>query len=69
MAVQDIQFAAQTQPVGGLSGVVNSVFGAVQAWADARATRKALSSLSDRELEDIGLVRGDIESVIQKRFY
>jgi uncharacterized protein YjiS (DUF1127 family) len=30
------------------------------AWKDARATRKALSTLSDRELEDIGLTRGDI---------
>ena len=30
------------------------------AWKDARATRKALSTLSDRELEDIGPTRGDI---------
>ncbi|WP_138933164.1 DUF1127 domain-containing protein [Roseovarius arcticus] len=33
---------------------------AFTAWKDARATRKALSVLSDRELEDIGLTRGDI---------
>ena len=32
-------------------------------WNDARVTRKALSSLSDRELEDIGLIRGDIDYV------
>jgi uncharacterized protein YjiS (DUF1127 family) len=32
-------------------------------WNDARMTRNALSSLSDRELEDIGLIRGDIDSV------
>lgn len=31
------------------------------AWNDARVTRKALSKLSDRELDDIGLCRGDIE--------
>ncbi len=30
------------------------------AWKDARATRKALSVLSDRELDDIGLTRSDI---------
>lgn len=32
-------------------------------WNDARVTRKALSSLSDRELDDIGLIRGDIDVV------
>lgn len=36
-------------------------------WNDARVTRKALSSLSDRELEDIGLIRGDIETVAKHR--
>ena len=33
------------------------------AWNDARMTRNALSTLTDRELEDIGLVRGDIDDV------
>lgn len=33
------------------------------AWNDARVTRKALSALSDRELDDIGLIRGDIDYV------
>ena len=33
------------------------------AWNDARVTRKALTKLSDRELEDIGLCRGDIELI------
>ena len=35
-----------------------------QAWNDARATRRALNALSDRELADIGLSRGDIESIV-----
>lgn len=35
----------------------------VVAWNDARVTRKALSELSNRQLEDIGLVRGDIDAV------
>lgn len=32
-------------------------------WNDARVTRNALSQLTDRELEDIGLCRGDIENM------
>jgi uncharacterized protein YjiS (DUF1127 family) len=32
-----------------------------RAWNNARVTRKALNKLSDRELDDIGLCRGDIE--------
>ena len=45
--------------VNGLSNVVM----AFQAWNDARVTRKALNKLSDRELDDIGLCRGDITSI------
>ncbi|MGL4235290.1 DUF1127 domain-containing protein [Tabrizicola sp.] len=33
------------------------------AWNDARITRKSLNKLSDRELDDIGLCRGDIEFI------
>lgn len=47
----------RTAPVGlGLSRFA----AAFTAWKDARATRKALSALTDRELEDIGLTRADI---------
>ena len=34
---------------------------AVSNWNDARVTRNALGRLSDRELDDIGLCRGDID--------
>ena len=44
----------------GLFGTLVSTFGA---WNDARVTRNALSRLSDRELDDIGLSRGDIDSI------
>ena len=44
------------------------LIGAVVAWNDARVTRKTLGALSDRELEDIGLARGDIDAVIERRF-
>lgn len=38
----------------------------VSGWNDARVTRKALSRLTDRELDDIGLSRGDIEIVAKR---
>jgi len=37
-------------------------------WNEQRITRKQLSALSDRELADIGLERGDINAVAQGRF-
>lgn len=45
--------------ISGLTGV----FAVLAAWNDARVTRKALNKLSDRELDDIGLCRGDIEFI------
>lgn len=46
-----------------LSAFIASATSSVVTWNDARITRKALSSLSDRELDDIGLIRGDIDFV------
>lgn len=65
MAVYDAP--RTTAPAAGLSGIFSSIIGSLAAWNDARITRNALSKLSDRELEDIGLCRGDIESVIARR--
>ena len=51
---------AGARPVGfGL----NSLVGAVKGWNDARMTRNALNRLSDHELDDIGLCRGDIDRI------
>ena len=47
---------------------LGDIAGNVIAWNDARVTRNALSSLSDRELDDIGLVRGDIDKVALNNF-
>jgi uncharacterized protein YjiS (DUF1127 family) len=41
----------------------SNVFAVFSAWNDARVTRSALGKLSDRELDDIGLCRGDIEMI------
>lgn len=46
-----------------IGGFFASFINAIIAWNDTRVTRKALSKLTDRELDDIGLCRGDIESI------
>ncbi|WP_299043147.1 DUF1127 domain-containing protein [uncultured Tateyamaria sp.] len=51
-------------PVAGqFKGFVSKLVAQVVAWNDARVTRNALNALTDRELDDIGLVRGDIDDV------
>lgn len=53
-----------TAPAAGhVKGFVSNLIANVIAWNDARVTRNALNTLTDRELEDIGLVRGDIDDV------
>ncbi|MBC7132112.1 MAG: DUF1127 domain-containing protein [Roseovarius sp.] len=48
------------------SGLLARLVGAFLSWNDRRATRKALSRLSDRELDDIGLCRGDIDTIARR---
>ena len=60
-----------TRPVAGLSfGRISSffvsAFGAIAAWNDARVTRNSLSKLSARELDDIGLCYGDIDTIAER---
>lgn len=43
-----------------ISGL-SRAFSVLSTWNDARMTRNALGKLSDRELDDIGLCRGDID--------
>lgn len=49
------------------TGFFGAIVAAFAGWNDARVTRKSLSHLSDRELDDIGLCRGDIESIVAAR--
>lgn len=49
-----------------ISHMMTTLFGAVSDWNDARITRKSLSRLSARELDDIGLCRGDIDMIAAK---
>jgi uncharacterized protein YjiS (DUF1127 family) len=41
-------------------GMIMSLIGSFLEWNDLRETRKALSKLSDRALDDIGLTRFDL---------
>ncbi len=43
--------------------IFSRLLGAVMVWNDRRVTRKALNTLSARELSDIGLTKGDVESM------
>ena len=49
--------------VGRIVSTISSTVTVIENWYKARATRKALSRLSDRELKDIGLVRDDIDHI------
>lgn len=51
----------------GFGGMITNLVSSFSAWNDARVTRNALNGLSDRELEDIGLTRGDIAAVIDHK--
>ena len=46
-----------------LGNIFSRIAGAVIAWNDARVTRNALSRLSDHELNDFGLTRGNIDAI------
>ena len=59
---------SRTAPLGAITVFrivqsVNAAGTAFRMWNAARMTRKALSKLSIRELDDIGLCRGDIDLI------
>ena len=67
MAVIDtprVQFGAETS--GRIGRFFATALATLIAWNDARVTRNALAQLTDRELEDIGLCRGDIDVIATK---
>lgn len=53
-------------PSAGLGGFAAHIYDTLVSWNERRVTRNALSRLSDRELEDIGLSRGDIDLVARQ---
>lgn len=50
------------------TSLITALVAKVAAWNDARVTRNSLSGLSDRELDDLGLVRGDIDDIADGTF-
>ena len=58
-----VQLAAGTH--GRIGQIFATLHARFNAWNDARVTRNALAKLSDRELEDIGLCRGDIDFIAE----
>lgn len=52
----------------GVAAVLATLFGRIAAWNDARVTRAALSKLSSHQLDDLGLVRGDIDMIADGSF-
>ncbi len=47
---------------------IRNIFARVRDWNEARRTREALSKLSAHELEDIGIMRGDIDRIANRRY-
>ncbi|MDR9485359.1 MULTISPECIES: DUF1127 domain-containing protein [Sediminimonas] len=67
MAVFEAPRAHHLGLIGRIGQAFASVNGMLVGWHESRETRNALSKLSDRELEDIGLCRGDIDIVARIR--
>lgn len=65
-------FFTQSRPVadgvfGRVSGLsLADLWARIVVWNDRRITRKELMKLSERELEDIGLCRADIDAVVAR---
>lgn len=60
--------AFETTPVhhasnGQIGQFFVSLFAGIVSWNEERKTRFALNQLTDRELEDIGLLRKDIHAI------
>lgn len=54
---------------GGLMARLVFIFSVVRIWNDARKTRQSLLRLSEHELDDIGLCRGDIDRISRPKYF
>ncbi len=61
MAVIDTTHPHAATSFVGLS--ITKLVSAITTFFETRATRRALERLSDRELDDIGLNRGDVQRI------
>lgn len=53
--------AVSAAPLTRIKPMMLSIAATCVEWNELRLTRKALGALTDRELDDIGLIRGDID--------
>ncbi|WP_106745605.1 DUF1127 domain-containing protein [Yoonia maritima] len=67
MANVNTNLAASSILAGRVASFCHQSLQSIAQWNDARITRKALSRLSARELEDIGLTFGDINAVAARK--
>lgn len=63
MSAFDTTHTAQAARIG---SIFTAALGALSSWNDARMTRRSLAALTDRELDDIGLCRGDIDHLTRR---
>ena len=63
-AVAPIGASLTRRTVGALSAMV----AAIRGWNDTRRTVAALRRLSEAQLDDIGLTRGDIQDMARRGF-
>lgn len=66
MAAFDTTRPTAVISAGFITTTLNGLVARFNEWNDARVTRKMLSQLSARELEDIGLSYGDIDTVARR---
>lgn len=66
MAAFDTTQPATSLSKGRIFGIFANMTAAFAGWNDARITRNALSKLTTRELDDIGLTFGDIDMIAEK---
>lgn len=65
-AIDTTRFAPARTSAQGFGRIFKSVVtttAALKEWNDKRVTRNALTRLTGRELNDIGLSRGDIDNI------
>jgi len=56
-------------PAGSVAANIEDIFALVRVWRERRRARRQLAVMSERELQDIGICRSDIESEIGKPFW
>lgn len=61
-----ISNTAAARSDNGFGGFFSGLVARYSAWRSYRVTVKALSALSDAELDDIGLTRGEISRVARR---